>query len=78
MRRTTTASLDINTEGLTPGEVDALDKDRHLLEAALMADRAIVTRDTKIKSVLAKTPKGARLMRDIQWINPCEGSGNIF
>lgn len=79
IRGTTTPSLDIDTEGLTPSERDALDKDRHLLEAALTADRVIVTRDTNIMSILAKTRKGARLLRDLRWINPCEGpGGGIF
>ncbi|MFH1609234.1 MAG: hypothetical protein ABID40_01215 [Candidatus Bipolaricaulota bacterium] len=78
IRGTTTTSLDIDTKRLAPSEIDALNKDRHLLEAALTADRVIVTRDTNIMSILAKTRKGARLLRDLRWINPCEGPGDIF
>jgi len=73
VRNIPTTSLNIDTNRLTASERDALNKDKHLLEAALATDRVIVTRDITLTHILAKTRKGARLLEEVCWINPTEG-----
>lgn len=51
-------------------EREAVAKDLCLLEAALSADRFIVTRDERLKQALAVTSDGRRLLRSITWVNP--------
>lgn len=48
----------------------AIEKDRHLLEAALAADRIIVTLDESLKSALQQCPDGIALLKTIRWIHP--------
>ena len=48
----------------------AIEKDMHLIEAALAADRIIVTRDQLLLAALATRPDGAACSRRIRWINP--------
>ncbi len=62
----------IDTQELTSREIRALGKDVHLLEAALAADRVIVTCDAELQDILAKTRRGARLLRKLRWIDPTD------
>lgn len=45
-------------------------KDLRLIEAAFSSDRIIVTRDDVFQRTLAKTRKGAHLLKSITWVNP--------
>ena len=47
-----------------------IEKDVCLLEAALAADRIILTRDESLKLALMQCPDGKRLVEAIRWINP--------
>ena len=58
--------------GLTEGDQRAIEKDRCLLEAALSADRVIVTRDRSLQVALAKTRRGKHVMEQITWIDPVD------
>lgn len=64
------AVIQIDTTTLLDNEREALEKDRCLIEAALAADRVIVTRDEALQKILAKTPEGPRLLHDVKWLNP--------
>jgi predicted nuclease of predicted toxin-antitoxin system len=81
VRGLTTTAIAIDTEDLTPNQAEAIEKDRHLIEAALAADRVIVTRDSSIKDILAKTRKGKRFLTQLRWINPeddgCDGLARL-
>lgn len=63
----------IDTSGLSDTERAAIDKDRCLLDAALSADHVIVTRDDSLRLVLAKTPQGDDILKQITWVNPESG-----
>ncbi len=52
-------------------DVEAVEKDRHLIEAALAADRIIVTYDKALKEALEACPGGPWLLEEIRWIDPC-------
>lgn len=47
-----------------------IEKDVCLLEAALSADKIIVTRDESLKLALKQRPDGTALLQSIRWINP--------
>jgi rRNA-processing protein FCF1 len=55
---------------LSDGDRHTIEKDWHMLEAALSADRVILTRDNSFRRALEKTPQGARLLSSITWIDP--------
>jgi predicted nucleic acid-binding protein len=48
----------------------AIKKDLCLLEAALAADRVIVTRDDSLREALSGRPDGMVLLQSVRWINP--------
>lgn len=60
----------IDDAGLSERDRAAIAKDRHLLEAALAADRVIVTADAAFRKALEKTPAGRRFIGQIAWIDP--------
>lgn len=62
--------VNVDTAGLLDADRDTIEKDLCLVNAALAADRIIVTRDDTLKQALAKTRDGARLLRTIKWLNP--------
>ena len=64
------AEVNVDTAGLLDADRDTIEKDLCLVNAALAADRIIVTRDDTLKQALAKTREGARLLRTIKWLNP--------
>ncbi len=49
---------------------EAIEKDRGLIEAALVADCIIITLDDRLQDALKERPDGQDLLRKIQWINP--------
>ena len=66
----TTDRLALDMEGLSEKDQATIEKDRCLLEAALSADRIIVTLDESLRATLAKTPRNAKLLANITWVNP--------
>jgi hypothetical protein len=62
--------VDVNTTDLSDSDRAAIEKDLHLIKAALSADRIIVTRDDDIMDILAKPLGSASLTKSIRWINP--------
>ena len=64
------ASLPIDTSAYADPAREQIEKDMPLLEAALAADRIIVTRDESLKLALKRRPDGMTLFRSIRWINP--------
>ncbi|MEW6742696.1 MAG: hypothetical protein AB1486_08040 [Planctomycetota bacterium] len=63
-----TVSLDLASYSDRPRAT--IEKDRCLLEAALSADRIIVTRDESLPQALAERPDGVALLKSLRWINP--------
>ena len=55
---------------LTDEEQAALDKDLHLLEAALRADRVVVSLDARMKRIANKASKVARKLRGLRFVDP--------
>ena len=60
----------LDTTGLSNGDCAAIEKDLHVIAAALSADRIVITRDEAIRVTLGKTHQGANLVKSIYWINP--------
>ena len=48
----------------------AIEKDRGLLEAALVSDRVIITLDDALIRALSERRDGEALLRNVQWIHP--------
>ena len=48
----------------------AIEKDMALIEAALAADKVIVTLDDSLRQALGERPDGLALLRAIRWIHP--------
>ena len=55
----------------------AVEKDLCLLEAALSADRVIITRDRALQEALSTFPEGRKLSAKIRWIDPVQDSSGI-
>jgi rRNA-processing protein FCF1 len=70
LRSITPAAIAIDTSGLSPREVAAVEKDRCLIEAAVAEDHVIVTLDDALMSILAKTVNQNKYLKEITWINP--------
>jgi rRNA-processing protein FCF1 len=70
--------VELDTAGLTARERASVEKDRRLIEAALSADRIIVTRDDALRGTLAKSPGNARVLGSIIWINPVSDGVEAF
>jgi hypothetical protein len=63
---------------LTEREVAAALKDVHLVEAALAADRVVVSCDKEASSILRKAARHIPALRDIMWVNPTEDHDHIL
>jgi len=64
------ATVAIDLSAYTDSAREQIEKDLCLLEAALAADKIIVTRDDSLKRALAQRPDGKALLKSIKWINP--------
>jgi hypothetical protein len=70
IRRVDPASIHLNLDAYSASAKSAIEKDLHLLQAALAADRVIVTRDDSLRAALDGRPDGVALAGTIKWINP--------
>lgn len=70
LQSVTATDLALDMTGLSENDRVAIEKDRCLLEAAVSADRIIVTLDDALRSILAKTPRNAQFLARITWVNP--------
>jgi hypothetical protein len=64
------ANVPINLSAYTKRAREEIEKDMCLLEAALGAEKIILTRDDSLKKALAQRPDGKALLKSIKWINP--------
>lgn len=64
------ADVPINLSAYTKRAREEIEKDMCLLEAALGAEKIIVTRDDSLKKALAQRSDGKALLKSIKWINP--------
>jgi hypothetical protein len=48
----------------------AMEKDAHLVEAALRADRIVISRDERVRALFRAACPSIRELRDILWANP--------
>ncbi|HHQ47758.1 MAG TPA: hypothetical protein ENK19_02620 [Acidobacteria bacterium] len=58
-------------ERLTPGQANAVEKDSHLVAAALQADRRIVSLDDTVRGLLAALCDPCPGLDRLYWTNPC-------
>ena len=63
-------SVPIDMAAYSNAAYEEIKKDLCLLEAALAADRIIVTRDEALKAALNEEPDGRALLRTVTWFNP--------
>ena len=66
----TPAPLSLRWEAYSDTAKAAIEKDRGLIEAALVTDCIIITLDGCLQDALKERPDGQELLRRIQWINP--------
>jgi len=62
--------MSIDLSAYTKRAREEIEKDMCLLEAALGADKIILTRDDSLKKALAQRPDGNALLKSIKWVNP--------
>lgn len=55
-----------------PGQVNAMEKDLLLLEAALSADRIVASSDQKVRELFAAASAQVREIANVTWVNPCD------
>jgi hypothetical protein len=55
----------------------ALEKDSHLVEAALGHDRIVLSRDEAMRQILNVAAERVRELRTIQWANPVSEEGIV-
>jgi hypothetical protein len=65
-----TAAVPIEVTAYSSPAREQIEKDACLLEAAIAADRIIVTRDDSLRLALSRRPDGTALVQSIKWINP--------
>lgn len=55
-----------------PDSWEEVEKDLHLVEAALVTDKIVLSRDRRIRECLkwACKRRGARILREVHWIDP--------
>ena len=53
-----------------PTEVDALEKDFHLIEAAIANDRTVVSLDEIVRKLFKAAAQSVEAIRKVVWINP--------
>lgn len=63
-------SVDIVMSGLSSKQIEAVEKDRCLIEAAMAADHVIVTRDNALRDILSKSLYNEKFLNKIKWIDP--------
>lgn len=66
----TPVPLSLRWEAYSDTAKAAIEKDRGLIEAALVTDCIIITLDDRLQDALKERPDGQELLRRIQWINP--------
>jgi rRNA-processing protein FCF1 len=64
------ADVPVNLSAYTRSASAQIEKDMCLLEAALGAEKIIVTRDESLKKALEQRPDGKALLQSIKWVNP--------
>src|SRR5579859_2663124 len=56
---------------LSEKKCDAMLKDTHLIEAALLADKIVISMDEKVREAFGEVAHKIRLLALITWVNPC-------
>ncbi len=62
----------ISRGDFTPRQQSALEKDLPLVEAALVADRIVVSRDEEARQLFAALSADHRALRPVLWLRPDE------
>ncbi len=64
------ASLELRWDAYSDAARVAIEKDKAIIEASLVADRVIIMLDDSLRQALAERRDGAALLRNIRWIHP--------
>jgi rRNA-processing protein FCF1 len=74
----TPSPLKYDAHGLSKSDRAEVEKDCPLMEAALAADRIIVTNDKELDRILTKTAAGIRLREQFRWLYPQENGPKVL
>ena len=61
---------EIEGTAISENEIEDMQKDFHLLEAAQATDQTIISLDETIRQLFARAAQGVGEIRDIVWVNP--------
>ena len=61
---------EIEGTATSENEIEDMQKDFHLLEAALVTDQTIISLDETIRRLFAHATQGVGEIRDLVWVNP--------
>lgn len=76
LEKITPNPLNLDLDCFGQEERNAIEKDLCLLEAAIAADKMLVTLDDSLRAALESTPQGRRFLKQLHWCNPPrDGSG---
>ncbi len=53
-----------------PSEQIAVEKDLHLVEAALASDRIVISADDRMRNILARVGQKVDVLNNVVWVNP--------
>lgn len=57
--------------GAPAAAIQAMLEDVHLLEAALVTDRTVISGDDKVRGHYGRASSDINALREISWVNPC-------
>ena len=62
---------DVERHAISEKKRDAMLKDTHLIEAALQADKIVISMDEKVRQAFGEVTYKIRPLALIAWVNPC-------
>lgn len=71
--RETIESLELNDK-----EIAAIQKDIHLIEAAIVTDKTIISCDQALRDILAKAYQNLELIKELLYVNPTKESDEVM
>ena len=61
-----------------PAGLAAMQKDLHLVEAAIATDRVVISCDDKARGAFRRTAADIGALRSVAWVNPTETPGKVL
>lgn len=70
LARNETLRVSLSQAAFSDSSRTAIEKDAHLLEAALQADRIVISRDEEVRTLFRQCCPAVQEIRNVLWANP--------